>query len=133
MIAFLIRDFVIQEWTQKIDFSSLQPINVKHTTDHLRTRESDQLWKLCINEKWLYLIFHLEFQSVNDNFMEVRTLTYAGLVYLDLIKHQPKNLVKGKLPPIFSLVFYTGDHPWIAPLRLIDCLSPAIPQHLMKY
>ena len=64
--------------------------------------------------------------------MAVRVLTYVGLIYQDLIKHK-HTLVEAKLPPVFSLVFYTGPQAWNAPTLLKDCLSAAIPESLMKY
>ncbi len=38
-----------------------------------------------------------------------------------------------KLPPVFSLVFYTGTQQWSAPTKLKECLSAAIPASLAKY
>ena len=64
--------------------------------------------------------------------MAVRILTYIGLIYQDLVKTK-KLKRKAKLPPVFSMVFYTGDRQWRAPLNLKDCLHPAIPDGLMKY
>ncbi len=133
MIESLVKGFVPQAWTKDLDFSSLEKVNVKHTTDDLRTRESDLIWKIAFKEQPLYIICLLEFQSTVDKYMAARVLTYIGLIYQDLIKQKHFVQAKQKLPPIFSLVFYTGSKAWDAPTKLKDCLSLAIPESLGKY
>ena len=81
MMESLIRGFVPEAWTKELDFSTLQKINVKHTTEDLHTRENDLIWKLKFRDQMLYIICLLEFQSTVDDFMAVRVLTYVGLIY----------------------------------------------------
>ncbi len=133
MIESLIKGFVPQTWTKDLDFSSLHQVNVKHTTDDLRTRESDLIWNISFKGQPLYIICLLEFQSTIDKFMAVRVLTYIGLIYQDLVKQKQFTHKQQKLPPVFSLVFYTGAKAWDAPNTLKDCLSFAIPESLRKY
>ncbi|MBS0288202.1 MAG: Rpn family recombination-promoting nuclease/putative transposase [Proteobacteria bacterium] len=132
MIESLIKGFVPEAWTKQLDFSSLQKVSVKHVTDDLRTRESDIIWKIDFKKKSLYIICLLEFQSAIDKFMAVRVLTYIGLIYQDLIRHEHIEKVD-ELPPVFSLVLYTGSKIWDAPTKLKDCFSYAIPESLRKY
>jgi hypothetical protein len=134
MIESLISGFVPQAWTKKLNFSSLQKVNVHHTTDDLRSRDDDIIWKIEFQGQPLYIVCLLEFQSTIDKFMAVRVLTYVGLIYQDLIKQKQVTLLEShKLPPIFSLVFYTGAPAWNAATTLKDCLSAAIPESLRKY
>ncbi|MBN9286610.1 MAG: hypothetical protein BGO43_05990 [Gammaproteobacteria bacterium 39-13] len=133
MMTSLIQEFVHQPWVKDLDFSSLQTLNAKQTTDDLRTRENDLIWKIKAKDQYLYLIFLLEFQSRVDYFMAVRLLTYSGLIYQDMLKNKAQHAIRKTLPPIFSLVFYTGEKPWHAPLSLQQCLNAAIPDSLMKY
>jgi hypothetical protein len=132
MIEFLIKGFVPEAWAEDLDFSSLDRVNVKHTTEDLRSRENDIIWKVKFKGQTLYIILILEFQTNIDRFMAVRLLTYAGLAYQDLIIEKGKRLIK-KLPPIFPLVLYIGEPLWNCPKTLKDCLSPAIPSGLIKY
>lgn len=132
MMESLIKAFVRQDWTRFLDFSSLEQVNVKHTTEELQTRENDLIWKINFKGQPLYIICLLEFQSTIDHFMAVRILTYVGLIYQEIIQ-QKHTLVQKKLPPVFSLVFYTGLAKWNAPLSLNTCLSTAIPKGLMSY
>jgi len=58
--------------------------------------------------------------------MAVKILTYIALIYQDLLKQKDHQeaLIDGRLPPVFSMVFYTGAEPWNAPTELFDpCYS----------
>jgi hypothetical protein len=134
MMESLIKGFVPQTWVQSLDFSSLQKVNVNHITEDLREREDDLIWTIEFKGQPLYIICLLEFQSTIDRFMAVRILTYSGLIYQDLLRQRKSSLIEQDyLPPVFSLVFYTGRQPWSAPKELKDCLSPLIPVSLRPY
>ncbi len=134
MMESLIKGFVSQAWSKDLNFSKLRKVNVKHTTDDFRTRENDLIWQIEFKGQPLYIVCLLEFQSTIDRFMAVRILTYIGLIYQDLLRNKKVTLVeKDKLPPVFSLVFYTGSQKWNAPTKLKECLSSAIPASLVKY
>ncbi len=131
MMESLIKGFVPHLWAKNLDFSSLRAVNVKKITEDLREREDDLIWAIELKGQPLYIICLLEFQSEIERFMAVRILTYVGLIYQDLLK---QNKIENKhLPPVFSLVFYTGSRPWNAPTILKNCLSPLIPEGLRKY
>jgi hypothetical protein len=133
MIESLIRGFVPESWVELLNFKKLRKLNVKHITEDLREREDDLIWQLDFKGQPLYLLCLLEFQSDNEEFMAVRILTYAGLIYQDLLKNQKQLLIEGKLPPLFSFVFYTGSSAWRAPTSLNECMTNAIPPGLRKY
>lgn len=63
MIESLIKGFVPEPWVLDLDFDSLIKDNVEHTTDDLRSRENDIIWKIDFKGMPLYLICLLEFQS----------------------------------------------------------------------
>ena len=132
MMTDLIKGFVPEAWIQDLDFSSLQKFNVAHVTDDLRSRENDCIWRLNFRQKPFFIICLTEFQSKVQHFMAVRILTYVGLIYQDLIRSR-KLKKKDKLPPVFSLVYYTGEKKWDAPLDLRSHFSLAIPEGLMRY
>jgi predicted transposase YdaD len=134
MIEALLRGFVSEEWVDELDFSSLTPVNVAHITDDLRSRDDDVIWRIYFNNTPIYIVCVLEFQSTVEEFMAARILTYAGLIYQDLIAQKdPLVTNRKKLPPLFPIVFHTGSKPWNAPLRLKDCLVDNIPGALGKY
>jgi hypothetical protein len=54
-------------------------------------------------------------------------------MYEDIIKNHKDILTKGKLPPLLSIVFYTGKNTWTAPLEFRECLNEDIPSELMEY
>ena len=132
MMKDLIRGFVPEKWVKELDFSTLKKVCVAHVTDDLRTRDNDCIWQLNFREQPFFIICLTEFQSDVDDFMAVRILTYVGLIYQDLIR-SGELTKKDKLPPIFSLVYYTGEKKWDAPLNLHGHLNPAIPPGLMRY
>ena len=133
MIRSLIKSFVSDKWVNNLDFESLTAMKSEHITFHLKERRNDLVWKIRSNEQWLYLILLLEFQSQKNKFMPVRILSYGSLIYEDLIKNHKKTLIKGKLPPIFPIVFYTGTKKWNGPHQFRECLSDYIPRILMDY
>ena len=132
MIKDLIKGFVPEKWVKELDFSTLKKVSVAHVTDDLRTRENDCIWQLNFRAQPFYIVCLTEFQSNVDDFMAVRILTYVGLIYQDLIRSRELKK-KDKLPPVFSLVYYTGKKRWDAPLDLRAHLNPAIPPGLMCY
>lgn len=133
MIVSLIKAFVTEEWVKNLDFSSLEPMKSEYITRDLKDRRQDLFWKIRSGEEWVYLLFLLEFQSVNNYFMANRILTYGSLAYEELIKNRKVRVSQFKLPPVFPLVFYTGNSPWRAPTEFKNCLHSSISPALMKY
>ena len=124
MVVDLLKGFVNEDWVDQCDFGSLEKFNCQFTSDNLRERQDDLVWKLRWGEEWIYLYLLLEFQSTDDHFMAVRILTYVGLLYQDIIRSE--NLKHhDKLPPVFPIVLYNGARPWQAPVDLDPLIHPA--------
>lgn len=81
LVADLIRGFVNEDWTQSLDFDTLERVREIGVSHDLREREDDILWRLRLigqgRERWLYVYLLLEFQSSVDPYMAVRLLTYT--------------------------------------------------------
>jgi hypothetical protein len=60
-----------------------------------------------------YLVLLLEFQSASDRYMALRVLTYASLLWQQLV-HEARLPADGGLPPLLPVVVYNGDAPWRA-------------------
>ena len=76
----LLRGFLPEDWTGRLDFSTLEKVGNSFVSDDLRERHGDLIWRLRFNGEeggWFYLYLLLEFQSTSDPFMAVRLLTYA--------------------------------------------------------
>jgi predicted transposase/invertase (TIGR01784 family) len=132
MVADLLRGFVHEEWVRELDFSTLQKVNANWTSDRLRRRDSDVVWRLRWGkDRWLYVYLLLEFQSTNDPFMAVRVMVYVGLLYQDLI-HQGLIPPGSRLPPVLPVVLYNGIPPWLSAQDIFDLIE-TVPGGLEKY
>ncbi|TCS46100.1 Rpn family recombination-promoting nuclease/putative transposase, partial [Pseudobacteriovorax antillogorgiicola] len=105
MVRDLLVNFVKQPWVNDIDWDSLHTLSPKFVTKKLRKRESDIIWTAKWQDKDLYIILFLEFQSSVDRFMPVRILAYVNLLFLQLVK---EGKITDKLPPVLPLVLYNG-------------------------
>ncbi|WP_027331200.1 Rpn family recombination-promoting nuclease/putative transposase [Marinimicrobium agarilyticum] len=113
----LLEGFVKPEWINEIDFQTLEPFKASFSTDDLRERHDDSIWRVKMGQDWLYLYLLIEFQSSDDYFMACRIMTYMGLLYQDIIRHEP--LQRGrKLPPVLPVVLYSGSGIWTGPLNM---------------
>ena len=133
----LIRGFLREDWTARLDFSTLERVPSSFVSDDLRERHSDVIWRLRLNGEtgdWFYLYLLLEFQSTSYHFMAVRLLSYVSLLLEEIIRSE--RLKTGdRLPAVLPLVIYNGEHPWRAPrdlrrlfVRLPDPLRRRLPQ-----
>ncbi|MGD8177159.1 Rpn family recombination-promoting nuclease/putative transposase [Marinimicrobium sp. ARAG 43.8] len=61
----LLEGFVRPEWIDDIDFQTLEPFKASFTTDDLRERHDDSIWRVKMGPDWLYLYLLIEFQSSN--------------------------------------------------------------------
>jgi predicted transposase YdaD len=125
MVEDLIREFVPEALGSGLDFSGLQRINAKFhiKRDTAQRREADVIWRLPTREgSEIYLYLLLEFQSVSDWWMAVRTQVYQGLLWQHVIREQ--RLVRPqRLPPVMLLVLYNGESRWSASTKLSDLIN----------
>lgn len=127
----LLSGFVKADWLRELDPTTLEKVNGNYITADARARANDLVWKVRWREEWVYIYLLMEFQSTVDKYMAVRMLTYAGLLYQDLI-HSKQLPPSGKLPPILPMVLYNGFRHWQAPLDLASMFEAA-PDELVPY
>ena len=131
MVQDLLRGIVTGEWSDALDFTTLEKLPAEYVSDDLRRRQGDLLWRARFRDRWLYLLVLLEFQSTVDPYMAVRLLVYTGLLYQDLIRRGA--LEQGeKLPPVLPIVFYNGRSRWTAALEVSDTIAP-VREALARY
>jgi predicted transposase YdaD len=131
MVEDLLKGFVVPEILQQMDLSTLEKKSGSYVSDDLREREDDIIWRVKLQDQWLYLYLLLEFQSTDDWWMPLRICTYSGLLYQDLIKSE--GWVKGDLlPPVLPIVLYNGQKSWQSPLEL-NQLYHSVPEIFKPY
>ena len=124
MVVDLLRGFAAREWSDALDFSTLEKLPAEYVSDDFRQRHGDAVWRLRFrNDTWMYLLVMLEFQSSADPYMAVRILVYTGLLYQDLIRRGELGDA-GRLPPVLPVVLYNGRPRWTAPVEVGDLISP---------
>ena len=126
LVEELLRGFLPGNWTDRLDFTTLEKVGGSFVSGDLRERHSDLIWRLRLRgdgEGWIYFYLLLEFQSTSDRFMAVRLLTYVGLLLEEIIRTE-KLKPEDRLPAVLPLVLYNGDRRWQAPLHLEDLFVP---------
>ena len=134
MVADLLRGFAAREWSDDLDFETLEKLPADYVSDDLRRRHGDSVWRVRLQgrgEAWLYLLVMLEFQSTTDRYMAVRILVYTGLLYQDLIRRGAFD-PDGRLPPVLPIVLYNGRDRWSAPVEVGDLIAP-VKEALARY
>jgi len=121
MVADLLRGFVREDWVNNVDFRSLEKVSGSYVAADLREREDDVIWRVRLEQDWLYVYLLIEFQSTIDRSMAVRVLVYLGLLYQDLIR-MGQSTVDGRLPPVLPVVLYNGERRWDAPEEISDLI-----------
>ncbi|MDF9392792.1 MULTISPECIES: Rpn family recombination-promoting nuclease/putative transposase [Methylococcus] len=120
----LLRGFVHEDWVSQIDYGSLEKVSGSYVTDDLREREDDIIWRVRLEDDWLYIYLLIEFQSRSDPWMALRILVYTGLLYQDLVK-SGQIVAPNRLPPTFPVVIYNGESPWRAACEVAELIEPA--------
>jgi len=116
MVEGLVREFVPPELAAGLNFRGLQRVNPKFYPNRgsARRREADVIWRLPTRKdrgRYLYLL--IEFQSIRDEWMAVRTQVYQGLLWQQVIDEQrPQD--RAHLHPLLSIVLYNGERRWEA-------------------
>ena len=123
MVRDLLHGFAARDWSAALDFASLTPLPASYVSRDLRQRHGDLVWRVRFrDERWLYVVLLLEFQSAVDRAMAVRMLTYTGLLYQKLIG---EGVLRdhGALPPVLPIVIYNGRGPWTAAADVTDLVA----------
>jgi predicted transposase YdaD len=134
MVEELLRGFVHEPWVADLDFGTLERTGASFTSDDLRERHSDMVWRLLWQggeRGWFYVYLLLEFQSTPDPFMAVRLLGYVALLLAGLVRTGVATPTEG-LPAVLPLVLYNGKRSWKAPADL-SSLFRAVPPGCGRY
>ncbi len=124
IVADMIRLLLGGKWVKRLDFSTLEKVPERLLSPELLRREQDVLWRVaysCPEEEefdWFFVYLHVEHQSNPRRKMSLFTTGYKLLAWQDLLRRGALVPDK-KLPPILSLVFYTGERGWKVPTSLL--------------
>ena len=103
--------------------ASLAPLPASYVSHDLRQRHGDLVWRVRFHdERWLYLVLHLEFQSTVDRAMAVRMLAYTTLLYQKLIGEGVLR-EHDALPPVLPIVIYNGRRRWNAAADVSELIA----------
>ena len=121
MVEDALRGFVAPDWANRLDFSTLAPLEKEHVGPALHGRIGDKAWRVerrdgatLTNGQRPYLIVLLEFQSEADPDMAWRMHEYLYLLELnqrDVGLHR----AEGRPPDVLAVVVHNGAKPWSAP------------------
>ena len=133
MVESLLRDFVPERFVDDLDFSTLELCSGDYVADNLSQRHNDIVWRIHWKEqKWLYLVLLLEFQSKQDPWMPLRMLSYTSLLLLKLVETR-KVLPHHPLPDVFPIVLYNGGMAWKVPLDVASLYTAPMSSRLQLY
>ena len=110
MVRDLLTGFAACGWSAELDLGSLTPFSATYVTDDLRQRQRDLVWRLRFkDERWLYVVLLLEFQSAVDRSMVVLMFAYRRWcprleAIAESVLHERSVLLAG--PPV---VVYNGQ------------------------
>ena len=120
MVRDLLAGFVSGEEVAELDLSTLERWPASQVGDTLRERHQDRVWRVRYRHRWLYVLVLLEFQSTVDRTMAVRVLSYAALLYQDLLRTSAK-----PLPAVLPIVLHHGPGRWSAVLDVAGLAAPS--------
>ena len=133
MVRDLLTGFAARDWNAELDLGSLTPLPASYVTHDLRQRHGDLVWRLRFrDERWLYVVLLLEFQSAVDRSMAVRMLTYTALLYQKLIAEGVLR-EQSVLPPVLPVVIYNGRRPWTVPVNVAELIASGRGASLARY
>ena len=133
MVEDLLRGFAARDWSDKLDFESLTALPASFVSDDLRQRHGDLVWRVRFrDDRWLYLLLLLEFQSTVDPAMAFRMLAYTALLYQKLIREGVLR-EHGELPPVLPIVLYNGSRRWTAAEEVSELVATRGDAVLRRY
>ena len=123
MVRDLLHGFAARGWSGALDFASLTPVPASFVSDDLQQRHGDLVWRVRFrDDRWLYLVLLLEFQSGVDRAMAVRMLAYTALLYQKLIGEGVLR-EHDALPPVLPIVIYNGRRRWSAAADVSELIA----------
>ena len=123
MVRDLLEGFAARGWSGNLDFGTLEPLPASYVSSDLQQRHGDLVWRIRFSDdRWLYLLLLLEFQSTVDPAMAVRMLAYTALLYQRLAADGALR-DPGALPPVLPVVIYNGRGSWTARTEVSDLVA----------
>ena len=133
MVRDLLSGFAARDWSAELDLGSLTPLPASYVSHDLRQRHGDLVWRLRFrDDRWLYVVLLLEFQSAVDRSMAVRMLTYTALLYQKLIAEGVLR-ERSVLRPVLPVVIYNGRRPWTVPVDVAELIASGRGGSLARY
>jgi predicted transposase YdaD len=78
LVRDLVLGFIPDDWLHGLDYGTLEKLPGSYVTDDFRHRADDVVWRVKVDESWVYLYILIEFQSSVDPYMAVRMMVYVG-------------------------------------------------------
>ena len=123
MVRDLLEGFAARGWSGNLDFGTLEPLPTSYVSRDLQQRHGDLVWRVRFSDdRWLYLLLLLEFQSTVDPAMAVRMLAYTALLYERLAADGALR-DPGALPPVLPVVIYNGRGSWTARTEVSELVA----------
>ena len=123
MVRDLLEGFAARGWSGNLDFGTLEPLPASYVSRDLQQRHGDLVWRVRFSDdRWLYLLLLLEFQSTVDPAMAVRMLAYTALLYQRLAADGALR-DPGALPPVLPVVIYNGRGSWTARTEVSELVA----------
>ena len=133
MVQDLLTGFAARDWSTRLDLGSLTQLPASYVSHDLQQRHGDLVWRLRFkDDRWLYVVLLLEFQSTIDQSMAIRMLTYTALLYQKLIADGVLR-ERSVLPPVLPVVMYNGQQPWTAPVEVAELIACGAGPSLARY
>ena len=133
MVRDLLSGFAARDWSAELDLASLTLLPASYVSHDLRQRHGDLVWRVRFkDDRWLYVVLLLEFQSAVDRAMAVRMLTYTALLYQKLIAEGVLR-ERSVLPPVLPVVIYNGRRPWTVPVDVAELIASGRGASLARY
>ena len=101
---------------EKINLASLKLENHSFIDEHFKGAEADIVYQVQSGTATAYLYLLCEHQSTVDHLMAFRLWVYMTRLMESHLKQHPGQ----PLPLVYSLVIYTGQEPWNAPLDIFS-------------
>lgn len=111
---------VIYQGKKILSSHHLKEINISTISDSFKERIRDIVQVYQTGDK-IFALYHIESQSVMDFSMVFRMMEYQAELYLKKFKENHRH--REKLPPIISVVFYTGKEEWKQYRSLYECVQ----------
>ena len=124
MVRDLLTGFAASDWNAEFDSDSHPPLTASYVSHGRRPRHADLVWRLRFrDERSLYVVLLLEFQSAFVRSMAVRMLPYMPLLPQKLIVEGVLRQ-SSVLPPVLPVLIYSGPRPWAAPVDVAELVAP---------